>query len=82
MNDKRDAYERGRQMFRDGVFRPRISLADEDWIGPCSVEQCEWLGWMMERADKLTREWKREELLEAWAAWARGVGSMPIEPAL
>lgn len=80
-SDKWEAFERGRQLFRDDVFRPNISLSDEDWLGPCSVEQCEWLGWMMERGCKIMREIKREESRQAWKDWALGDGPMPQGPA-
>lgn len=81
MSEKWDAFERGRLMFREGVFRPANVWSDEEWRGPLNEAQCEWLGWMMERADKMTREWKRQALLDAWAAWANGAGPMPDEPA-
>lgn len=77
MSEKWDALERGRQMFRDGVFRPVNRWSDEEWADICDAGQCEWLGWMMERADKLTREWKAQALVEAWDRWANGDGPMP-----
>jgi hypothetical protein len=68
-------------MFRDGKFRPQNIWTEEEWAGPCNEGQCEWLGWMIERAHKLESEWDRDRLREAWRLWAAGAGPMPEQPA-
>jgi hypothetical protein len=73
------AFEHGRQMFRDNVFRPRDVWTDEEWAGPSTIGQCEYLGWMFERGKKLMAEYKERDRLEAWDRWANGDGPMPEE---
>lgn len=79
MADSLDAFERGRQMFRDGVFRPRNVWSDEEWLSPCSDGQCEWLGWTFERATKLMREDKNKRLHDDLRDWAERGGPLPPE---
>lgn len=44
-----------------------------------SEDQCECLGWMLERGVKLMAEEKRQRLREDWDHWANGDGPMPDE---
>lgn len=78
-NAKWEAFERGRQMFRDAVFRPRVGLEDDEWSGPCTEAQCEWLGWMIERGLKLKTEWDKEEMRSRLHDWAERGASLPDE---
>lgn len=73
------AFERGRQMFRDGVFITRNIWSDEEWRGPLNEGQCEWLGWMMGRAAKLSAEFRARDRREEWDRWANGDGPLPRE---
>lgn len=51
--------ERGRKLFRDGA--PMPARPDDD--AAYSPEQDLWLGWMLERATRMSERWRVMEIL-------------------
>lgn len=72
-----DAFERGRQMFRDCVFRPKNLWTDDEWGDALCDGQCVYLGWMFERGQKLMNELRAIEHKLAWQRWVHGIGPLP-----
>ena len=42
---------------------PLNKWTDEEWIGKCNVEQCEYLGYMMGRANELLEQERVKKLM-------------------
>lgn len=55
LNPKMLAYRRGEKAYHDGKPRPQVDMTDTAWIGSLALPQCEYLGWMMARANALRK---------------------------